>query len=76
MQKQQKINNRRAAKLNLLCDQPINTAALTNVNYHKNISSKPLPNPWSQKKKTKNRSVFQNAALRMSVPTPSLLFKD
>lgn len=76
MQKQQKINNRRAAKLNLLCDQPINTAALTNVNYHKNLSSKPLPNPWSQKKKTKNRSVFQNAALRMSVATPSLLFKD
>lgn len=75
MQQQQKLNSRRAAKLNLLCDQ-IPSPTLTNVNYHKNISSKPLPNPWTQKKKTKNRSVFQTAALRMSVPSPSLLFKD
>ena len=47
----------------------------TNLRYNKKISNKPLPNPW-ENTSARKRSVFQNAALRLSVPAASLIFPE
>ncbi|OHS97213.1 Ubiquitin family protein [Tritrichomonas foetus] len=46
----------------------------TNLKYKSRISARPLPDPWNSK--PKKRTVFQNVAMRMSVPTAALLFPE
>lgn len=69
-------NNKRSVIFNFTLDPQRPTPLMTNLNYNQTLSRKPLPNPWSSSKHSKNRSIFQNTALRISVPSPAILFQD